>query len=148
MRVSFKQKILCFTTYCYLLIPGFWAFILLCNGNVYTLIWTFICIYDFNVFLHLNNQLMCQCLLVQTNVICCASLLNLAYKCSMCPQAWPYTHSKWSLSRHDSHYGPPLCWSSFTGALIPVPYGQCVTKVARGDIGQNYKDFTTVPKSQ
>ena len=46
----------------------------------------------------------------------------------------PYTHSRWSVSRHGTHDGPPLCWSSFTGALILVLHGQCVTQVARGDI--------------
>ena len=45
-----------------------------------------------------------------------------------------YTHSRWGVSRHCTHDGPPLCWSSFTGALILVLHGQCVTQVARGDI--------------
>ena len=47
---------------------------------------------------------------------------------------WLYTHSRWSVGRHCTHDGPPLCWSSFTGALILVLHGQCVTQVARGDI--------------
>ena len=47
---------------------------------------------------------------------------------------WLYTHSMWSVGRHRTHDGPPLCWSSFTGALILVLHGQCVTQVARGDI--------------
>ena len=34
---------------------------------------------------------------------------------------------------------PRSCWSSFTGALIPGPYGQCMTQVARGDVGPNFK---------
>ena len=33
-----------------------------------------------------------------------------------------------------SHAGP-----SCKGALIPGPYGQCMTQVARGDTGQNFK---------
>ena len=47
---------------------------------------------------------------------------------------WSYTHSRWSVGKHRTHDGPPLCWSSFTGALILVLHGQCVTQVARGDI--------------
>ena len=49
-------------------------------------------------------------------------------------RGWSYSHSRWSVSRHNTHGGCPLCWSSFTGALILVPYGQCVTQVARCDI--------------
>ena len=47
---------------------------------------------------------------------------------------WSYTHSRWSVGKHCTHDGPPLWWSSFTGALILVLHGQCVTQVTRGDI--------------
>ena len=47
---------------------------------------------------------------------------------------WPYTHSRWSVSRHHTHDGCPIWWSSFTGAVILMLHGQCVTQVARGDI--------------
>ena len=53
----------------------------------------------------------------------------------MCPEAGPYT----LVGRHHAHEGTLSCWSSFTGALIPGPYGQCMTQVARGDTGQNFK---------
>ena len=47
---------------------------------------------------------------------------------------WPYTHSRWSVSRHHTHDGRLICWSSFTGAVILMLHGQCVTQLARGDI--------------
>ena len=47
---------------------------------------------------------------------------------------WLYTHSRWSVNRHHTHDGHPICWSSFTGAVILMLHGRCVTQVARGDI--------------
>ena len=47
---------------------------------------------------------------------------------------WLYTHSRWSMSRHHTHDGRLICWSSFTGAVNLMLHGQCVTQVARGDI--------------
>ena len=47
---------------------------------------------------------------------------------------WLYTHSRWSVSRHHTHDGRLIWWSSFTGAVILMLHGQCVTQVARGDI--------------
>ena len=47
---------------------------------------------------------------------------------------WLYTHSRWSVSRHHTHDGRPICWSSFTGAVILMLHGQCVTQVTRGNI--------------
>ena len=32
-----------------------------------------------------------------------------------------------------------LCWSSCKGALIPGPYGQCMTSIARETLVQNFK---------
>ena len=47
---------------------------------------------------------------------------------------WLYTHSRWSVSRHHTDDGCPICWSSFTGAVILMLHGQYVTQVVRGDI--------------
>ena len=66
---------------------------------------------------------------LQTNVIYCASFLNLAYQCSMCPEAGSILIAGGVLVgiilMMDLHYA---------GLLMLVPYGQCVTQVARGDI--------------
>ena len=35
------------------------------------------------------------------------------------------------MGRHHAHDGPLSCWSSCKGALIPGPYGQCMTLIAR-----------------
>ena len=52
----------------------------------------------------------------------------------MCPEAGHILIAGESVSRHHTHDGPPVCWCSFTGVLILVLHGQCVTQVARGDI--------------
>ena len=58
----------------------------------------------------------------------------LKFRIPMFNVSWLYTHSRWSVSRHPTHDGCLICWSSFTGAVILMLHGQCVTQVARGDI--------------
>ena len=57
----------------------------------------------------------------------------------MCLDTGYYSHSRLCVGRHHAHDGTLCNWSSCKGALIPGPYGQCVTQVARGDTGQNFK---------
>ena len=43
------------------------------------------------------------------------------------------------MGRHHAYDGPLSCWSSCKGALIPGPYGQCMTLIARETLVQNFK---------
>ena len=43
------------------------------------------------------------------------------------------------MGRHHAHDGPLSCWLSCKGALIPGPYGQCMTLIARETLAQNFK---------
>ena len=43
------------------------------------------------------------------------------------------------MGRHHAHDGPLSCWSSCKGALIPGPYGQRMTLIARETLVQNFK---------
>ena len=42
----------------------------------------------------------------------------------------------------------PYARLSWKGALNPGSYGQCMTQVARGDTGQNFKNFPVVPRTK
>ena len=57
----------------------------------------------------------------------------------MCPEAGQYSHSRLCVGKHHAHDGTLSCWSSFTGALIPWPYGQCMTLIASKTLAKNLK---------
>ena len=78
-----------------------------------------------------------------TNVIYSIFFQNVPYQCSRVSEAGLIVTLDFKppgvwvgIMPYDEH---PSCWSSFTGALIPGPYGQCMTQVARGDIGPKFK---------
>ena len=57
----------------------------------------------------------------------------------MCPEAGEYSHSRLCVVKHHAHDGTLSCWSSYKGALIPGPYGQCMTLIASKTLAKNFK---------
>ena len=52
----------------------------------------------------------------------------------MCPETGCILIVGGVVSRYHTHDGRPICWCSFTGAVILMLHGQCVTQVARAHI--------------